>query len=367
MDANDSTFFFAVADQAEDAPKGPAKVELWQQAVAAADTLNNETLGYEARMRLTDAAQFSGRPDVAFVAFSWCLAYSDRHPELEDPSRLLWHYKWMVDTLPRFPDVPKAQIEAMFADFTGRYLARGSTLHAVHQIRRDAAATMHDVAAAAAADRLFRKTRRDHLSNCDACVQDAEVAYRLFLGDDAAALKAAAPILRGRLTCGEVPHRTYPKLLLPHLRRGDPEAAMALHKVGYPMVKSNPTFLGFQGLHAAFAALTGNHGRAAQILGRHLPTAPGHPEPDERFRFYNAARLTVDLLLATPRPPEVKIPPAIAADGSLGAFAAWLDAELSTLAAKYDARNGNDGYACDIARMQAVKQFATRCPFKATL
>jgi hypothetical protein len=255
----------------------------------------------------------------------------------------------------------------MFDDITARYLARGSTLHAVHQIRRDVAATMHNVPAAADADALFRKTRRDDLSNCDACVQDAEISYRLFLGDDAAALKAAGPILKGRLTCGEVPHRTYPKLLLPHLRRGDPEAAMALHKTGYPMVKSNPTFLGHQGTHAAFAALTGNLGRAAQILNRHLPTAPGHPEPDERFRFYNAAKLTLDLLLAAPRPPAIKVPLTIVADGSIDGFAVWLDNELYELAAKYDARNGNDGYTRDIARMQDAKHLATRCPFKASL
>ena len=357
--------YFAAAGEADAAPNGNAKVELWQEAVRAADTLQDDELAFQARMELTNAAQFSGRADVSFVSFSWCLAYADRHPDDVDPTMVLWHYKWMAGTLPEFPDVPLAQVTALLADFAARFRAQGSTLHAVHQIRRDVAVTMHDRPAAEAAHKKFLLTKRDTLSNCVACVQDAEVSYQLFLGDDAAALAAAKPILKGKMTCGEVPHRTYPKLLLPHLRRGDPAEAMRCHKVGYPLVKSNPTFLRFHGLHAAFCALTGNNGRAAQLLGRHLPMAIAHPEPEERFRFYNAAKLTLELALDAPRPPKVKVPVEVHAGGEVEALAIWLDNELYTLAGRFDERNGNAGYTDDIAAMQANRALATRFPYAA--
>ena len=356
--------FFEVARQAEEAPKGNGKVALWEEAVALADTLQDDDAAYNARMQLTDAAQFSGRPDISFVSFSWCLAYFDRHAEEVDPTMILWHYKWMVDTLPRFPDAPKAQIAAMFEDITARFLAQGSTLHAVHQIRRDVATTMHDARAAKAADKKFRLTKRDDLSNCKACVQDAEVSYALYLQDDDGAIAAARPILKGRMTCGEVPHRTHAKLLFPHLRRGEPEEAMNHLKVGYPLIRSNPTFLGYHGGCAAFLALTGNLGRAAQLLTRHLPMALEHPEPDERFRFYNAAKLALELILESPRPPKVTVPAGVSADGSVEALDIWMDNELYTLAEKYDARNGNSGYMDSIAEMQANRELKTRLPYK---
>ncbi len=357
--------YFEVAGQAAAAPNGNAKVALWEEAVRIADTFRDDETAYDARMELTNAAQFSGRPDVSFVSFSWCLAYCDRHADDTDPTMILWHYKWMADTLPNFPDAPRSQIEGLFADITARFRAQGSTLHAVHQIRRDVAITMGDRAVAEAAHGKFLLTRRDPLSNCKACVQDADVSYQLFLGDDAAAIAAAKPILRGKMSCGEVPERTYAKLLLPYLRRGDPTEAMRWHKVGYPPVQSNPAYISSHGSHAAFLALTGNLGRAARLLSRHLPMAVQSVQPEDCFRFYNAAKLALELILDAPRPPKVKVPPEVHAGGEVEALAIWLDNELYTLAARFDARNGNSGYADDIATMQANRALATKFPYAA--
>ncbi len=354
-----------VAGQAEQAPNGDAKVALWEEAVRIADSLQDDETAYSARMELTNAAQFSGRPDVSFVSFSWCLAYCDRHAETIDPTPILWHYKWMADSLPNFPDVPRAQIESLFADFTQRFLARGSTLHAVHQIRRDVAITMHDRPAADTAHAKFLLSRRDILSNCKACVQDADVTYRLYGGDDDAAVAAAKPILRGKMSCGEVPHLTYAKLLVPYLRRGEPAEAMRCHKVGYSLVQSNPAHIASHGSHAAFLALTGNLGRAARLLSRHLPMAVESRQPHASFRFYNAAKLALDIVLDAPRPPTVKVPAAVHSGGAVEALAIWMDNELYTLAARFDARNGNSGYTDEIATVQALRSLATDFPYTA--
>lgn len=359
------TKYFEVAGQAAEAPNGNAKVALWEEAVRIADTFQDDETAYDARMELTNAAQFSGRPDVSFVSFSWCLAYCDRHADDLDPTLILWHYKWMADTLPNFPDSPRAQIEGLFEDITRRFLAQGSTLHAVHQIRRDVAIAMGDRAAAVAAHAKFLLTKRDPLSNCKACVQDADVSYQLYLGDEDAAIAAAKPILRGKMSCGEVPERTYAKLLVPYLRRGDPAEAMRWHKVGYPLVQSNPNYLGSHGLHAAFAALTGNLGRAARLLSRHLPMAVASAQPEACFRFYNSAKLALDLILESPRPPKVKVPVEVHSGGEVEALAIWLDNELYTLAGRFDERNGNTGFADDIAAGQATRSLATRFPYAA--
>ncbi len=365
VDHDAESQYSEVVGRAEDAPYGNAKVALWEEAVRLADSLRDDALAFQARMELTNAAQFSGRPDVSLVSFSWCLAYADRHADEIDPRQVLWHYKWMAGSLPDFPDVPRSQIAALMADLTKRLRAQGSTLHAVYQIRRNTALKMYDTRAARAAHKKFLQTERDEFSNCKACVQNADVSYQIEQGDDAAAAFAAAPILKGKMSCTVVPHSTYGKMLLPYLRLGKPAEAMRCHKVGYPLVKANPVFLYYHGKHMALLALTGNNGRAAQLLNRHLPTALVSPMPDQCFHFYRDAVLTLELLMESPRPPIVRVPPGVPGDGSPVALRAWLDNELSTLAGRFDERNGNAGYTDDIAAMQATRSLATKFPYAA--
>jgi len=355
--------YFEVAGRAEEAPNGGAKVAMCEEAVRLADAMRDDETAFEARMQLTNAAQFGGRPDVAFVSFSWCLAYADQRPDEIEPRRILWHYKWMAGSLPNFPDVPRSQIAALMADLTRRFRAQGSTLHAVHQIRRDTALTMYDTRAARAAHKKFLQTERDELSNCKACVQNADVSYQIEQGDDEAAEAAARPILKGKMSCTVVPHTTYGKMLLPYLRLGNPAEAMRCHKVGYPLVRANPAFLTYHGQHMALLALTGNNGRAAQLLNRHLPTALECPMPDQCFRFYRDAVVTLEIFEGSPRPPIVRVPPGVPGDGTPAALRAWLNDGLATLAARFDARNGNSGYTDDIAATQGDLALATKFPY----
>lgn len=362
MDPRDD--FERLIDEAEGLPHGVAKVALLEEAVRVADALRDPEAALAARMELTQAAQFGGRPDLALVSFSWCLAHYDRHADDLDPTLILWHFKWVVNGLAAYPEVPRVQIEALFADMTRRYKAHGSTLHAVHQIRREVAQAMFDTRRAKAAHKKFLTAPTDHLSNCQACVQDAGVSYALYAGDDGAAVAAAGPILKGKMSCAEVPHRTYAKLLLPHLRRGEVALAMRYHKVGYPLIQANPSFLEYQGQHLAFLALTGNHARAATLFNRHLPQALTHPDAAERFRFYCAAKLSHDLMNEVPRPPKIRVPREVHPDGAAGAVGAWLDNELHTLAERFDARNGNKGYRRDIAATQAQRRYQAKYPYR---
>src|SRR5262245_42845756 len=132
--------------QAEEMGRGPAQVALVEQAVQIADVHNDREAAFAARDELIEAATFSGRIDLALVAFSWCLAQCDRSPEDFDQDQMLWKYKWVIENLADFPQISKRQIDDMFADMERRFVAAGSTRHAVHQIRRDVAVNMGDAA-----------------------------------------------------------------------------------------------------------------------------------------------------------------------------------------------------------------------------
>src|SRR5438132_297337 len=134
--------------------------------------------------------------------------------------RVLWQYKWVVDHLPDFPQITRAQIEEMFADMRKRYRAYGASMQVVELKRRAVAMAMGDHDAAVDADEAMRQHRRDDLSDCKACEMDADCDYYYFLGADEVGVEKAGPLLRGRYSCSEVPQLTYAAILLPLLRLG---------------------------------------------------------------------------------------------------------------------------------------------------
>ena len=91
--------------EADTLPEGQTKAALCEQAIAIADAHRDEELGYEARMHSMFPLYHSGRTDALLVHFAWCLAMLDRDPDL-DPTSMLWRYRWVIDCLPGFPEVP---------------------------------------------------------------------------------------------------------------------------------------------------------------------------------------------------------------------------------------------------------------------
>ena len=333
--------------QAEDLPEGAIKIELLERAVASADTSGDRQQRFNARKELTRAAVFGGRIDLAMVSFAWTLAAADREPDKYPVGELLWQYKWLTENLPHLHSISTEQMASLFADMATRYHEYGSTLHAVYQIRRDVAAQMGDNRTAAALDKKFRITDRDVLSNCAACVLDSNVDYHLLMGDDAAALEEARPALTGRVTCGEVPHRTHAIVLLPNLRLGRVEKAVTSHKAGYRLVRDNPKFVPHQACHLAFLALTNNWTRARRALNRHLADALAAPCHSWTFDFLCATELfasrVMDLGVAELSVPESALIPA---DGDRWvALRDWASRESAELARKFDMRNGTDLFA----------------------
>ncbi|OWK46672.1 hypothetical protein [Fimbriiglobus ruber] len=352
-------------DRAAEVDRGPTQIALIEEAVRIADAHQDAEAGFVARKRLTEAAAFGGQPDVELVSFSWCLAQVDRDPQNFDESELLWSYKWVVGNLSNFPNISRGQIEDLFADMARRFERHGSTLHAVHGIRREVAVDMLDRETAEAAHAKFLKVARDRLSDCAACVQDTLIDYYAFLGRDEDAITAARPILDGKMTCGEVPHRTYAKVLMPLFRLGKLERAARYYKLGYKMIRPNPKFVAHKAYHLTFLTLTDNLDRATVLFERHLGEAIRSTSALWKFEFYAAARLFLEIVARGKATPLLGVPEELRVDGQrdrpAGELFSWFDAQLTELAAAFDARNGNNGFAKHVAGIPALAR--TMSPF----
>lgn len=346
---------------------GPAQIALLEQAVALADAHNDVDLGYDVRQQLIEAAIFGGSPDLALVAFAWCVARSDEDPEHFDPENLYWKYKWMATAAVKFPTISASQIQQLLEDMLRRYQAAGIGLHPFYQTRRNVWLIMGDMAAAAWDHEQVQKLERNQMSDCEACEQDSAVDLYLQVGEYAQAMEAALPILQRSLRCAEVPHRTYARLVVPALRQEQMELAVACHRKGLRLIRTHPAFVQEASYHLLFLVLTDNLAAAVRLAQRYLPLYVACRCPLWRFDFARVMAFLCQRLVASSSSLKLRLPqryplPEQIDPADYAALSELFLAEARQLATAFDARNGNDYYQRQIAYLEQWPQWIRSMP-----
>lgn len=355
-------------DQVAGLPNGPSRLALLEEAVRLADVHQDAGLGDWMRKKLIETAQFSGYPEKVLVAFAWRLAQSDRDPEMFPEEALLWQYKWIGSSLAHFPQITRKQIEEGIADMTRRYQRAGASPRPVFKLLWRSALDMCENDKAREFYALWEKTPRDSNTDCLACEQDDRVDYQAYLGDPEKAVGLAEPILRGKLGCQEVPHLTYGRVLLPLVHLGRLEEAAECHRKGYRLIHSNREFLASTGDHLTFLVLTSNLTPAEQLFEKHLEWAVETKNLFFAWRFYLAARLLFSSLAESGQTSlTLRLPKSAACYQEGGCYevtavASWIEEMCRDLAARFDARNGNDGFARRLAEQHQLKRWRTPYP-----
>ncbi|GAB3949536.1 hypothetical protein GCM10027614_48520 [Micromonospora vulcania] len=355
-----------------DMPYGAGQIAALEQLLRRVDTADDRHLAFVTRMQATTGYIYGGEPAKSFVTFSWCLSEFDRDPQpyhQRHLHQLLWHFKYMVSGLLKFPEVPLDRTYAVLDDMERRYRAGGHSLQTVHKHRFRVADHVGDAEAAAHWYRLWQTTPRDDLSDCAGCDPTSQVGYLADTGRDAEAVALAEPVLAGRLTCTEQPQAILTALLLPYLRTGRGEAARDAHREAYRRLRGNLADLWDIGDHIEFCTLTGNEARAMELVERHLDWLDRPPSPAAAMHFAAAAAAalrqaervgasTVYRRAAEGRP---------AGEVSTAALADELAATATELAARFDTRNGTSNQSEWIARRIAVRPTGEHLPLSASV
>jgi hypothetical protein len=331
-------------------PRGPAQIRLCEEAARCADLLNEVVLAYQARQHLTDAAMFGGRPDLLLVSYSWCVAQYDRQPELFNASSFLWRQKWIVTTLPKFPQISRESIASALDDMERRFRAYGSTMQPVWLQRREVAMLLGELEEAAAAHHHFKRLARGELSDCAICEIDATIDFHFGHGRLALGLKKAEKLFESSRSCAEVPHRTHASVLLPLLKAGRLVEALAHQRQGYAMIKNGVSFGDSHGMHIAFLALTGNDAQALRLFQRHAADNMDGTAPYREYQFARYSWLALHTLAGRKKRAKLRLPKVnhtIAGDGEylLDDLAEGVRKMAAEIADRFDRRNGNDYYS----------------------
>ncbi|MFC7439893.1 hypothetical protein [Laceyella putida] len=330
--------------QAASLPYGATKVALLEQAVRLADTHQDVKRGFEGRLELTRAANFSGKTEKAILAFGWCLAQYDKQPEAYDSRTVMWMYKWIVGSLDDFPEISREQIEAMLEDLRKRYAELGYSQRVYHKIKHAMARDEGDLEAAEREYELWQNEGRDEISDCLACERNGQVSYYLDEKNEfAEAYRLARPILDGQMRCRYVPHNTYASFLLPLLREGRAAEAAEFHERGYRLIHNESGHLWSKAKHLTYLAVV-NPKRAMALLEKHLPEALDSYVPGAKFSLFLAASVLFTQLSEQEK--QLLHLPAHVTE-------AWINAELRELARRFDSRNGTDSFSRRIGRRHA--------------
>ncbi|MEV4413535.1 hypothetical protein [Catellatospora sp. NPDC049609] len=340
-------------EQCWQAPRGAAQVALAEEAVAQADALGDDVLRFHARMAATEAYQRGGLPARGFVTFSWCLARYDAHPDRfgDQEYLLLWHYKYMINSLTRFPDIPLARTYAVLDDMQQRYQQGGHSLQTVHKHRWLVAFHLGDDAAADLHYERWQTAPRDGNSDCVGCDPTDQVLHLAGRGRDEEAIALTAPVLSGRLTCVEQPQEILTALLLPYLRTGRFDEARRAHHQAYRAIRDHRSKLGTVADHVLFLALSGNAVRGLELVERHLPWLDEASSPFVEMEFAAAASLALRLLTGAGHGQQ----PVRSAEQTVAELAAQLAARAVALGRRFDARNGTTAQGDRIAAVLAAR------------
>ena len=331
-------------------PRGREQIAILEEVIRLADSNNDVEIAYGARSQYTRLCNQEGFPEKSIVAFSWCLAQFDKDPELEDWHGLLWRYKVILELIPVFATVSREQIVGMQEDMAKRLAVCGESERTAHYYRSWNLMRMGDYEAALHYQETYMKMPRTPTSDCLACEHDRQVELLARMHKDEEALKLAAPVMSGRMSCSEVPEFTNGHIVKSQLRLGKIDEATERQVAGYRGVTGDRKYLGTIGDLLLVVIRNRDFDSGINWIRRHLPWSAETASGELKFRFFSSVTLFFEALAAeSPEPKKLRIPkqfgcyrpdeqydPALLAD--------WFAAETRQLADQFNARNGNDRY-----------------------
>ena len=130
------------------------------------------------------------------------------------------------------------------------------------------------------------------------------------------------------------------------------------------LIRTNPGFIRFTGMHIAFLALTGDAGRALKLFGTHIANVWEGTDPFDEFHFLRLCWLAVDTISRAKKRAKLRMPrlnDLIAGDREyvLLDLANGIAKRGLNLAEQFDQRNGNDYFTRHWHDTMKWQQYAT--------
>lgn len=190
------------------AAHGDAKISALKSAIRQADQAKDIHYQLKFRYYLIEESVFYGDTLDALITFPQLVAMDEQNSGHVDPYDISFCFKWILDDVRRFPQISKKEIESYFEAYKERCKKYGYSLRSYYQKFRNFYMDT-DEEKAKEANWKMQMSKRDALSDCQACELDEQLYYDLKTGQTQKALQEIQPILNHEISCAEVPGLTY--------------------------------------------------------------------------------------------------------------------------------------------------------------
>lgn len=339
-------------------PHGEMRMAYLREAIQEADELEDYKWRMQLRMDFLYESDFYSDAMEMYVIMPELLRIYDEYTEQygvdkEMCSEVLWKYKWLLGAAGEFYQVTIQQFEKISEDMKRRFMEAGYSLRPYYDELYDFYRCI-DREKSEYFYQEFQKCRRDEMSNCAACERDGEVGYLLECGNVDMAKKKAKVLFDRRMTCAEVPERTYGDFLRYYnlqLCQGQQDcvqdAEKCCEKVKYAIRQQRiiPEFFGDVLL---FYALT-DLGKALDWFKRFWPQYESNKNPLYKLYFAFGMMRFVKQLQEEKDSYRMKLPndfPLYQEDGNYDLAKLWeyYNGYAHSCAQKFDKRNGTAHY-----------------------
>lgn len=247
-----------------------------------ADALGDEDLMGAIRIELITAYLYSTDVSRIFLPFTWLLTrYDEKAPWFgaAEQRSLFWSYKWMVDILPDFPQVPRLQLESTVDGMERRYRDNNEGLAPVLMCRYMLRAHIDGAASAAEEYRAWVMADRTTFSDCQACEPSRRSEHWAELGHHERAVAEVEQVLSGQLRCGEQPQWAISVTVESRVEIGDLHRAAAEHRRGVRISRTKPDEMAMMARHIRLCARSQQLVRGLDLLVERLPGLSQPPSP----------------------------------------------------------------------------------------
>ena len=352
--------FFQALRENRERPRGRATAAVAEELVDAAEAFGDPEVTVSALVELMSAYHGSGEAVKYPVAFARLLGLWDENPKAFDESevhRLFWYFKWVGSGLLSTPDVPLASIRGWIAEMRRRYQDAGHDLQPVYAQEYSLARQLGE--GEELAYELWATRGRTEFSDCAACEARSRAAFHILRGEDQRGLAELQPTFDGQYSCDEEPHNSQALALLPLLRLGRSDEARAAHLTGYRKVRGQEAELTPVGRHLEFCALTGNEARGLELLAQNRALFGFTAAPAGRLDFLTGVELLLARLVGTGHG-HLPCAGPVGTEWTASSLRDATAAQADELAARFDARNGNDAVSTRRRERLAARPLATQ-------
>lgn len=183
------------------------RIRLLKKAINIADANNDIEWGFDLRKQIIETENDTSSCIEGLPAFTWLLDTYQQHPEICEESALMTEYKWMIQAVIRNAGVSLEQFNAITDDYKTRLLRNGYTLHSYYTAMAQMAMQRLCLDRAKEYLDLRESEKRDDLSECVSCEVHDLIEYKFLSDNIPEGVSMTLELLSGQNRCQHIPLR----------------------------------------------------------------------------------------------------------------------------------------------------------------